>query len=364
MSENQEPSSPEAAAEAQKANCIFCKIISGEVASHKVYEDDTILSILDIYPSIKGHTLIFPKKHIPILPLTPPDIFKHLFGNLKYFARAVRRGVPSEKINIYMANGGAAGQQNPHLLVHVVPRDSGDGLANFEIPEKDIPQADIKDVLKTNLARMMGGHLQKENKSLAPIPKPNKEQLAQMLEQNPYVKKLIIDDPEAFKSELEKNDQLKVLFQGIDVTKLSEKLKAYDAEGEESVSEQPQLKSQAENVPVQNTPTQSAVQPMPIQPTPVPQESVPVPVPQEPVQVEPKSEPILSPVPVKERGFNPGSSLEDLSAGPNIADVEDEMQSEVESEVDNGINNEVETEDNNKKKDGKAFLDKIGDLFK
>jgi galactose-1-phosphate uridylyltransferase len=55
--------------EQQKANCIFCKIVKGEIPSKKVYEDDMMLAILDINPAVKGHILVLPKEHYPIMPL-------------------------------------------------------------------------------------------------------------------------------------------------------------------------------------------------------------------------------------------------------------------------------------------------------
>ena len=64
----------------QKKQCIFCKLISGEMEAKKVFEDDITIAMVDIHPAIKGHTLFMPKEHYPILPYMPQDEFKHLFG--------------------------------------------------------------------------------------------------------------------------------------------------------------------------------------------------------------------------------------------------------------------------------------------
>ena len=67
--------SPEEVAEYQKKNCVFCKIIAGEIPSKVVFEDDSLSAILDI----KGHTLMMTKEHFPILPLIPKETSAHMF---------------------------------------------------------------------------------------------------------------------------------------------------------------------------------------------------------------------------------------------------------------------------------------------
>ncbi|NQU98603.1 HIT domain-containing protein [Candidatus Woesearchaeota archaeon] len=215
--------SPEEMAEFQKKNCVFCRIIAGEVPSHKVYEDDKIIAILDIYPSTKGHTLVLPKEHVPIMPLISPETFKHLFSKIKYLAKGVKNGTPAPKSSIFIANGAAAGQQSPHFLLHIIPRDDDDMLENFNIPSKDISQDDLLKPLKANLEKMMHSHLQKDGKIL--LKPPSKDDLAMIIEQNPQLKELLIKDPTQVKQAMELNPQMKALFQGVDVEKLSKKLK-------------------------------------------------------------------------------------------------------------------------------------------
>ncbi|MFH1771120.1 MAG: HIT domain-containing protein [archaeon] len=214
--------SNEEVVEYQKKNCVFCKIIKGEIPCHKVYEDDRIIAILDIYPSTKGHTLVLPKDHVPIMPLIPPDTFKHLFRNLKYLIRGVKEGVPSAKSTVFIANGAAAGQQSPHFLFHIIPRNDGDGL-NFKISDSDKSQDDILKPLKTNITKIMQSHLQKEGKM--PVQPSSKDDLATVIEQSSELKNMLINHPEEVKKGLGKNEQLKMLFKGIDIDKLSKKLK-------------------------------------------------------------------------------------------------------------------------------------------
>ena len=251
--------SPEEIAELQKKNCVFCKIIKGEIPSHKVYEDDMMISILDIYPASKGHLLVMPKEHQPIMPLLPPQVFNHLFSKVKFLSRAVREGVPSEKTTIFIANGGIAGQQSPHFLFHVIPRDAGDGLDNFNIPPVKEDQKKFQLQIKSNLGQMMANHLRRLGKPSSPSGnappgttpnKPSKQQLADMLEKNPQVKELIKQDPERFKKEISGNPTLQALFDGVDINKLSQKLKELEGGTQDTpndnITESPQEKTSNE----------------------------------------------------------------------------------------------------------------------
>lgn len=225
--------SPEEIAELQKKNCVFCKIIAGEVPSNKVYEDDKMIALLDIYPSVKGHVLVLPKEHTPIMPLIKPETFKHMFRNLKYLVRGVKEGLPSPTASVFIANGAAAGQQSPHFLFHIIPREENDGL--IDVPSKEISQDKILSKLKNNLTKMMQSHLQREGKMV--VKQPSKENLAEILEQNQQLMDMIIKAPEEVKKSMETNPQLKALFYGVDIDKLSEKLKG--AKEAEQVEDEP-----------------------------------------------------------------------------------------------------------------------------
>lgn len=234
--EDLENMSPEEIAEMQKKNCVFCKIIAGDVPSHKVYEDDKIISILDIYPSTKGHTLVLPKQHAPIMPTIPPDIFKHIFRNIKYLARGVREGTPSANTTIFIANGAAAGQQSPHFLLHIIPRDKNDSLSNFDIERKGVSQDDILEPMRANLGKMMQNHLQREGKAVEEA--PSKAELAKILEQNPDLRQMLMKEPDKLKAAMDSNTQLKVLFQNVDINALSKRL-SDNLEEDDNVDEKP-----------------------------------------------------------------------------------------------------------------------------
>lgn len=109
------------------ANCIFCKIVAGEIPATKVYEDAEVLAFMDIGPVIKGHTLVIPKQHFDPLTATPEPVLAKLMAVVKKIAAAQLTGLHADGINVMQANGTAAGQVVPHLHFHVIPRFATDG---------------------------------------------------------------------------------------------------------------------------------------------------------------------------------------------------------------------------------------------
>jgi histidine triad (HIT) family protein len=228
--------SPQEIAEYQKANCIFCKIVKGEIPSRIVYDDPKVLCILDIYPACKGHMLMMTKEHYPFLPVIPPDLAKHMFRITKGMSVAGKSAVVSDKSTIFIANGGIAGQQAPHFLYHIIPRENNDGLDNFIMPANDINPAE-SDRLAVSIKQRITGLVQasisqkSRQGSQAPmqqqVPAGSMEQndLARLIVDNPNIKELIIKDPLAFRAEAEKSPELKKLFDGVDILKLAESLK-------------------------------------------------------------------------------------------------------------------------------------------
>ena len=108
-------------------NCLFCKIISGEIPSNKVYENDSVVAFLDIYPASEGHTLVAPKKHYTnFTDMTPEDVAS-LFKAARIITAAVEKAFFAQGSNIGINNGEVAGQEVPHVHVHVIPRKRGDG---------------------------------------------------------------------------------------------------------------------------------------------------------------------------------------------------------------------------------------------
>lgn len=245
----------------QKENCIFCKILKGEVPSKQVYEDEGMTAILDINPAAKGHTLVMPNEHYPIMPLIPPEEFTHLFGRTAPLSKAIKQGAVTNRCTVFIANGPLAGQQSPHFLFHIVPRENDDGLTNFDIPQKGVNQSDIAELMKQNLYSAMREHLQRAGQAdrlqvgervsdeeaarinekaaaqeaaagqaspepvqAAPQP-PNHDQLAALIEANPEIRALLLNNPEKLATIVKERPEFQQLFAGVDIKKLGEQLR-------------------------------------------------------------------------------------------------------------------------------------------
>lgn len=109
-------------------DCIFCRIVKGELPCYKLYEDDAIVSFLDIFPIHPGHALVVPKKHSVDIFDTDENTMKRMISVAKNLSPAVMKAAKADAINIGMNNGEAAGQEVPHAHMHIVPRYKGDGL--------------------------------------------------------------------------------------------------------------------------------------------------------------------------------------------------------------------------------------------
>lgn len=108
-------------------DCIFCKLVAGEIPSTRIYEDEETLAFLDIAPIITGHTLVIPKTHFDPLTATPPAILAACMATVQRVAQAQLEALGADGVNVHQANGVAAGQVVPHLHFHVIPRFADDG---------------------------------------------------------------------------------------------------------------------------------------------------------------------------------------------------------------------------------------------
>ncbi|KKU73690.1 MAG: Histidine triad (HIT) protein [Parcubacteria group bacterium GW2011_GWA2_47_26] len=110
------------------ADCIFCKIIRGELPCSKVYEDDKVVAFLDIHPVRDGHTLVVPKIHCDNLLDCDPEVLANMIRATQKVARAVVSATGASGFNLGVNSGRAAGQVIFHLHLHIIPRMEGDGL--------------------------------------------------------------------------------------------------------------------------------------------------------------------------------------------------------------------------------------------
>lgn len=107
-------------------DCIFCKIIDGEIPSHKVYEDENVIAFLDANPVSKGHTLVVPKEHVETIH--DAENMDYMWDALVKVANAVQEAFGPEGINVDQNNGELAGQEVFHMHFHVTPRYTGDEI--------------------------------------------------------------------------------------------------------------------------------------------------------------------------------------------------------------------------------------------
>jgi len=109
-------------------DCIFCKIVSGEIPSTKVMENEHVLGIMDIQPMIRGHLLVIPKKHAANILEIDEEGYRAVAGAIHRLARAVQKALKPDGMNVLQLNGAAANQVVMHLHMHLVPRWEQDGL--------------------------------------------------------------------------------------------------------------------------------------------------------------------------------------------------------------------------------------------
>ena len=108
-------------------DCIFCKIVKGEVPCHKIYEDDKTLAFLDIADDFEGHTLVIPKKHVKNLN----DCSNCQITNAIKVAKMISDHYLTlgyDGVNLRINSGKAAGQEVEHLHIHIIPRRNGDNV--------------------------------------------------------------------------------------------------------------------------------------------------------------------------------------------------------------------------------------------
>ena len=108
------------------SDCIFCKIVDGEVPCERIYEDEETLAFLDMNPASKGHTLVIPKKHYKQFIDVPGEELAQFVQSLKKVSKAI--SLYAEGFNIIQNNGKVSGQLVPHVHFHIIPRWKEDGI--------------------------------------------------------------------------------------------------------------------------------------------------------------------------------------------------------------------------------------------
>jgi len=129
-------------------DCIFCKIIKGEIPNYTVYQDADVLAFLDIFPCSRGHVVVVPKRHAVSLFELSDSETDNLSRGLMIAARKVKNVLNPDGFNIGLNEGPAAGQAVPHVHYHIIPRYQNDGGGNIHSIIKTKEKIDVGELAK------------------------------------------------------------------------------------------------------------------------------------------------------------------------------------------------------------------------
>jgi histidine triad (HIT) family protein len=120
-------------------DCIFCKIIAGEIPCFKLYESDDVLAFMDINPANEGHALVIPKEHSADVHAVSSAAISATVITAKMIAAAIEKTLSPDGINLLQCNGPAAAQSVLHFHMHVLPRRDRDELKlNWDLEPGDM----------------------------------------------------------------------------------------------------------------------------------------------------------------------------------------------------------------------------------
>ncbi len=124
-------------------DCVFCKIVSGDIPSFKVYEDDYTLAFMDIANDVDGHMVVIPKNHVKSILDCDEETLCHLIKTVKYVSNHCVDSCGYDGVNLLNASDESAGQSVAHFHIHIIPRKNGDGIdawPKFEGANHDIEE--------------------------------------------------------------------------------------------------------------------------------------------------------------------------------------------------------------------------------
>ena len=139
----------------KKDDCIFCKIINKKEFAAILYENDDIIAFIDIHPVNPGHILIVPKKHAELVHDLDKETFLKLFPLAYKIAKRIKEVYPeTTAFNYLIADGVDAGQEIPHVHLHVIPRKPDDGFSfklSKDFLSRHLSESDLESVKKNLL---------------------------------------------------------------------------------------------------------------------------------------------------------------------------------------------------------------------
>ena len=138
---------------ARDPNCVFCKIVAGEIPAVKLAETPLAVAFMDIGPISRGHALVASREHYEDLTAMPPQTVGAIHELAASVATALKAVVAAEGLNVLQNNGRVAGQAVPHFHVHLIPRWANDGL-RWPWPAKPVEPGELQRLADQVVARL------------------------------------------------------------------------------------------------------------------------------------------------------------------------------------------------------------------
>ena len=127
-------------------NCIFCKIIGGEIPARTVWEDEDFQVIMDAAPATRGHVLILPKQHYADLYALPESLAAKALPLAAKLAEHLKKTLGCQGLNVVQNNGEAAGQTVHHFHMHLIPRYQGGEKSDVTWSHSDFTEAELDQI--------------------------------------------------------------------------------------------------------------------------------------------------------------------------------------------------------------------------
>ena len=150
----------------QDPNCVFCKIIAGEIPAKVIMQNEKAMALLDAFPLAAGHSLVIPKSHYAKVQEMSEQDAKAVFEIVWKLVGAVETGSEVNASTIAIHNGSEAGQEVPHVHAHIVPRKRGDGAGAIHSMFKIKPKLSIQEM--DSLCERIASNLSSSSSSSSP----------------------------------------------------------------------------------------------------------------------------------------------------------------------------------------------------
>ena len=138
------------------SDCVFCDIVAGNVRASVVYEDEGAIAFIDLRQPTEGHVLVVPKQHVETLDALPLDLAARLMQVAVLTARAMRQSLQPAGLSLWQSNGAVAGQEVPHVHLHLLARQPHDGLLRVYPAKPPYPDRETLDRLAATVRAGFG----------------------------------------------------------------------------------------------------------------------------------------------------------------------------------------------------------------